>query len=66
MTKKPILKIKKEGKKKVFRALMGYESTHDMLTQVKEETGKSIAELLEICVTFAVDHLEVYEEKEEE
>lgn len=58
----PKLLIKREEEREQLKSLVCYESTHDLLKQLKEETGKSMTELMHLSLLFAIDHMEITEE----
>ena len=55
------LKINKENAREKLKSLVCYESTHDLLKQLKEETGKSMTELMHVALVFAIEHMEITE-----
>ena len=58
-TQKPLLIIEKAEEREKLKSLVCYESTHDLLKQLKEETGKSMAEIMHACLVFAIDNMEI-------
>ena len=58
----PKLIINRETEKEKLKSLVCYESTHDLLKQLKEESGKSMTELMHIALVFAIEHMEIIEE----
>jgi hypothetical protein len=56
------LTINREGEKEKLKSLVCYESTHDLLKQLKEETGKSMTEIMHLSLLFAIEHMEIVEE----
>lgn len=47
---------------KSFKSVIVDADTHQLLSELKDETGISIARLIAGCVRFALDHLEVEED----
>lgn len=59
---KATLTIVKETEREKLKSLVCYESTHDLLKQLKEETGKSMTELMHLTLLFAIEHMEITED----
>ena len=59
----PKLTIIKEAEKEKLKSLVCYECTHDLLKQLKEETGKSMTELMHLALVFAIEHMEIVGEE---
>ena len=54
--------IKPQPKADSYKPALITSTTHDLLTQAKEETGVSITRLIEECVKFALERLEIEED----
>lgn len=61
---KPKLIIKKEKKKLVtFKPIQIWTETHEIITDLCEETGLNKAALIHRMITFAAEHMEIVEEE---
>ena len=54
--------IKQQTKAEGYKPALITLATHELLTQTKEETGVSITRLIEECVKFALERLEIKED----
>lgn len=54
--------IKPQSKSKGYKPALITIETHELLTQVKEETGVTMTRFIEEAVRFALDRLEIKED----
>lgn len=56
------IRTKKEKKNTSMKPALIYAETHQQLKELSAETGIPMVRLVDICVKFAIEHIEVIEE----